>query len=109
MLMVAHCLGNRYRAGWGEWLQVVDRIPSFSARNVDEQPTGMPALMDPNFLKLLQEIDGIYDASREDMTHGSLYWADLGEITRDWFKAEIIGNPNEHPRTVNCATLQCFA
>lgn len=109
MLMVAHVIANRYRAGWGEWLDIIARIPVFSARNLDEQPGGQPSLGDPNFVKLLQEIDGIFDGSRQDMTRGALYWADLGEITRDWFLSEICRNPKDHPRTVNCATLQCWA
>lgn len=108
MLMVAHCIANRFRAGWGEWLFVIDRIPVFSARGVNDQHGGQPDLSDPNFVKLLQEIDGIYDGSREDMTRGSLYWADLGEIQREWFQREIVGNPQDHPRTVNCASLQCW-
>lgn len=108
MLLMAHAIANRQRAGWGEWLDVIDRIPLFSARNLEEQPGGQPSLADPNFIRLLQEIDGIYDASREDPTHGSLYWGDMSEITRDWFKQEIVAKPDVHPRTVNCALLQCW-
>jgi hypothetical protein len=108
MLMVGHCLANRYRGGWGDWLGVIERIPLYSARNLDEQPKGQPLLNDPNFLRLLQEIDGIYDGSREDPTLGSLFFADVGTMTRGWFQQEILAKPEEHPRRANCGLLQCW-
>jgi hypothetical protein len=106
MLLIAHCIANRVRAGWGDWLYVIDRIPLFSAKNINEQPKGQPQLMDPNFIKLLQEIEAIYDGSRPDPTLGGLYFADLGDITREWFKAEVLARPEEHPRTSSSTTLQ---
>ena len=84
-----HCLANRVRVGWGSWLQVIDRIPIFSAEN--EVPTfEHPSVWDPSFVKLLHAVEGIYDGSTPDLSRGALYFADLRKIERDWFKTKII-------------------
>lgn len=106
MLAVAHVLANRAKGGWGSWLNVIERIPAFSANNEDEQPpAAFPDLFDPNVVNLLRDIDGIYDGTAQDLSGGGYYWADLSNVTRDWFKVNIVGSPAEHPRVGSCFPL----
>lgn len=105
-LMVMSCLANRVRAGWGSWLEIIERMPTFSAENT--QPTGFPSIWEPNFVRLLHEVDAIYDGSGVDFSKGGLYWADLRRIDRDWFKNNILQKPMEHPRVADMNSLTIF-
>jgi len=103
--LIMSCIANRVRLGWGSWLEVLDRIPAFSAQN--EIPTGTPSIWDPNFVRLLHEVEGIYDGSK-DYSKGAVYWADTRRIERDWFKEKIIACPDQHPRVVDMNSLSLF-
>lgn len=105
MLMIAHCIGNRVRQGWGEWLDVMARVPVFSALKEDEQLSGMPDLREPNCVNLLQQIDGVYEATSADLANGGLYWADMAAITRPWFLESIVRSPEAHQRVAQSAML----
>ncbi len=87
--MVIHALCNRVRCGWGSYLQVIDNIPKFMAEN-EMPPLVHPSVWQPEFVKLLHSVEGIFDGSVPDLTHGGLYWADLRYIEREWFKTHII-------------------
>ena len=87
--MIMHTLANRVRCGWGSWLQVVDRVPSFMAEN-EMPPLTHPSLWDAAFVKLLQTVDGIFDGSVPDSSKGALYWGDLAKIERPWFMEKIV-------------------
>src|SRR5690242_5318896 len=99
IIMVGCAIGHRVRSGWGTWLQVIDQIPIFSARKIEQQPSGQPDLMDPSVIRLLEAVDKIYDSTAEALSAGGLYWADLGEITNPWFLEKICRDPANHPRT----------
>jgi hypothetical protein len=92
--MIAGCLSNRVRLGWGQWLDVLKGVPKFSA--VLEQPNRdkWPDIWAPDFVKLLHSIDGIYDGSIADPAMGGIYWADLSKgragITNPWFQEKIL-------------------
>ena len=92
--MVANCLRNRFSRGWGSWLSVIENIPKHSG--TVEQPTGMPDHFDRNFLKVLAEIDAIYENSSKDTSNGALYWTDTTKVDRDWFIENIARNPDHH-------------
>jgi hypothetical protein len=72
-----------------------------------------PTIWQPDFVKLLHAIDGIYDGSTKDLSNGALYWGDLNHIERTWFK-ELIGaeNPDtglrQHPMVSNINSLSFF-
>jgi hypothetical protein len=99
--IIAGCLGNRVRLGWGSWLEVLKNVPKFSA--VLEQPNRdkVPDIWEPNFIKLLHNISGIWDGSIADPALGGIYWADLSKgkagITNQWFQEKIIDSPAHLP------------
>ena len=106
MLMIACAIGNRVRSGWGSWLEVLAGLESTSAGDTPGlHRYGMPPLNDANFLRILQEIDDVYDNRGQDLANGGLYWGDMANITRPWFQQEILDHPEEHPRLANCGTL----
>lgn len=103
--MVMSVLANRVQAGWGTWLEVIDRIPNFSAQ--EDQPTGTPTLWEPSFVRLLHEVEAIFDGS-QDYSKGALYWCDTRRITTPFFKDKIVADPSIHPRVCEMNTLACF-
>lgn len=102
--IVMSCLANRSRLGWGTWLEVLDRIPAHSASL--QMPTGTPSIWEPSFVRLLHEVEGIYDGS-QDYAKGGLYWADLRFVDNPWFKEKILQHP-DHPRVVDFNSLTVF-
>lgn len=109
--MVAGCLANRTRLGWGSWLDVLRGVPKFSA--VIEQPNRdkFPDIWEPNFVKLLHTISGIWDGSVPDPALGGLYWADLSQgvngITNPWFRDKILKSP-QHTACANQNSFTIF-
>jgi hypothetical protein len=103
--MVMSCLMNRVRLGWGTLLEVLDRIPNFAA--TEEAPTGTPAIWSPEFVRLLHEVEAIYDGS-QDHSKGAVYWADLRFVTTPFFKDKILADQEHHPRVLEMNTLACF-
>lgn len=103
--MIMSCLANRVRVGWGNWLEVLDRIPTYSAQI--EMPTGTPPIWEPGFVRLLHEVEGIYDGSN-DYSKGALYWCDTRRVETDFFKDKILGRQEDHPRIGEMNTLMLF-
>jgi hypothetical protein len=93
--LVMHTLMNRVRIGWGNLLQVIDGVPKFMAEN-ELPPLEHPPLWDAAFVKLLHAVDGIYDGSVPDASHGALYWGDLNRLERSWFKEKIVDARKEN-------------
>lgn len=87
--MIMSTLANRTRIGWSSWLQTFDRIPQHMAE-AEMPPLVHPSIWEPNFMKLLQAVDGIFDGSVPDKSHGALYWGDLAKIERPWFLEKIV-------------------
>ena len=94
VLMVAGCLSNRQKLGWGGWLEMLERLPKFSATLAQPNREKFPDIWDAAFVKILQAIDGIYDGSIGDPALGGLYWADLSKgragVTNPWFQEKIL-------------------
>lgn len=107
-LMIMGCIANRVRRGWGSWLDVIERIPHFSAENVQPE-LKFPSIWEPAFVRLLHEVEGVYDGSGVDYSKGGLYWAHLSRIDRDWFREAILRQPDVHPRIVDSGPLSIFA
>jgi len=87
-LMIMGCLANRVRRGWGSWADVINSIPKYSAEEV--KPYILPSVWDQNFIRLLTEVDGVFEGSAKDMSCGAVYWCDNRRITRKWFLDEIV-------------------
>jgi hypothetical protein len=103
--IIMSCIMNRVKRGWGTLLEVIDRIPMYTAEN--EVPTGTPLVWEPTFLKLLHSVEGIFDGTL-DTAKGGLYWADLRKVETDFFINKILANPEEHPRIVDMNSFAVF-
>jgi hypothetical protein len=104
--MIMSCLANRQRLGWGSWLEVIEGIPSRSAQL--EQPIGIPSVWEPGFVRLLHEVESIFDGSK-DYAKTGLYWADLSKpVTNPWFQEKILNDQQAHPVMGNMNSLTIF-
>ena len=120
--LVMQALANRVRRGFGSWLQVLESVPLYMAEH-EMPPLKYPSLWEPNFVKLLHAVEGIYSGSATDMTLGAtmidnkprtggLYFGLLNKIERPWFKTQIIDaiNPLNGLRLHNrVADLNCLS
>lgn len=110
-LMVLGCLANRQRLGWGSFLEVLQKVPKFSATVEQPNRDKWPDLWNPEFIKLLHAVDGVYDGSVPDPALGGLYWADLSKgikgITNPWFREKILNSP-QHPAVANQGPFTLF-
>lgn len=86
-------------------LEVIDRIPNFSA--LKELPTGTPSIWEPSFVRLLHEVDAIYDGTT-DYSKGAVYWCDTRYIETEFFKEKILAFHDQHPRVVDMNSLAFF-
>ncbi len=103
-VMIMSCLSNRVKAGWGTWLEVIANIPKYAATT--EIPTGIPQMWEPGFIKLLHEVESVFDGT-QDLVKGAKYWCDMRRVETPFFQNKILGNP-DHPRTVDMNSLQFF-
>lgn len=103
--IIMSILMNRVRKGWGTAMEVLDRIPNFSATT--DLPTGTPSIWEPNFVRLLHEVEGIWDGS-QDYAKGALYWCDTRHVDTEFFLNKILSDPWTHPRILEMNTLACF-
>ena len=92
--MVMSTIANRVRCGWGSWLDCIDRVPLYMAET-ELPPLKYPSLWEPDFVKLLHAVEGVFEGSAHDMSKGALYWGDLNRIERSWFQETIISAINE--------------
>ena len=112
--LVMSCIANRVKRGWGTWLDVIARIPLYSAELIQPNRDVIPVIWEPNFTRLLHEVEAIYDGSRDhsktaSKTEGALYWCDLRRVDTDFFKSKILGQPNQHPRIADMGSLALFS
>lgn len=111
--MVMSALANRTRAGWGSWLEVIEKVPLYMAES-ELPPLKFPSVWEPTFVKLLHGVEAAYDGSLQDMTKGALYWCDLNKIERLWFKEKIVDSIQEstglraHPVVANQNSIVFF-
>jgi len=66
------------------------------------------------FVKLLHEVEAIYDGSMnyaisKSKHESGLYWCDLRRIDTEFFKTKIIGDKEGHPKILDMNTLAVFA
>jgi hypothetical protein len=113
--IIGSVIANRVRKGWGSWIEVINRIPKLSATT--EMPVAVPEIWEPMFVKFLHEVDGIYDGSKNYAsfkTHDgsqvdALYWCDSRFIETDYFKEQILGQRERHPKIGDMNTLLLFS
>ena len=101
--MVMCCLASRVRLGWGTWMEILNDLPSKSA--TIEQPLEVPSVWEPQFVRLLHEVDAIFDGS-QDYAKGALYWFDSSKpVTNPWFQDKILGDMNTHKKVADMNSL----
>lgn len=103
--IIMSCIMNRVRAGWGTTIEMLDKIPNYAATT--ETPTGTPSIWEPSFVRLLHEVEAIFDGT-QDYAKGALYWCDTRDVTTPFFKERILGDSATHRRIMEMNTLACF-
>lgn len=86
---------------------MLNRIPAFSALLVQPNREKFPSVWEPSFVRLLHEVEAIYDGS-QDYSKGAVYWCDLRNVETPFFKDKVLGNQTDHPRVCDMNTLVCF-
>ncbi len=115
MLGVQFVVRNRVKAGWsgGDWGKVIESHNQFSSISVlgDAMTIWYPDVRDPNFQRVLQEVDGIYDGTTADtLTNGALYYADMASPAYNkggWFDRNVAQSP-DHPRVAVIGSTTYF-
>lgn len=102
-LLVAQVFATRQKRGWGAWLDVIERAPKFDA--APPKTSGYPNLWDKSFLRILSEVDPIFEGTKKDDTNGALYFGDTTDIQSKWFLMKIARNPEEHQIVASMNTL----
>lgn len=103
---IMSCMMNRVRLGWGSVSEVIASAPKYAAE--ESLPVIMPSIWDQNFIRILTEVEGIYDGSAKDLSCGGIYFCDLRRIERPWFLDEIIRSGNYAP-VANMNSLTFYA
>ena len=106
MLACAFVIRNRVAAGWGDWLEVLANAPTHAATVYEaELFPPQPDIREPNFRRLLQLVEALWDGSMVDnitcnpKKEKALYYAELDKVNREWFMENICRKPDIHPRT----------
>jgi hypothetical protein len=117
MMAICYCLRNRVRAGWGDWIAIIQSATDHGAHTPEDD-----ARLDPNnraYQRLLRDVDDIYfghgstkslddgpggdlEDSLCEKNHECLYWAFLDRPMLPQFAATIVRDPENH---ANRATM----
>lgn len=97
---------NRVKCGQGSLLEVISRIPKYAAEI--EQSKEFPNIWDTTFVRLLHEVEVIFDGSGKDLTNGALYFCDLRKVETEWFRDKILRYPEIHARVADFNSLTFF-
>lgn len=114
ILAIAHVLKNRVDAGWhgGDWKKVIETAPDYVGTVQQNPPEVDPR--DVLFRKILLGIDDVYYgiADDGDVNHDdykALYYAELHNVNREWFKETILSDLENHPRIAKVGQFDFFA
>jgi hypothetical protein len=106
MMAIAYVLRNRVFAGWGDWLEVVQRAPE---KRVTLYDPYIPNLRSSNVRALLNRIDEVYTrADVSDITGGALFYFEPNQPAAEWFTREILKRPEDHPRSAHIGPVWFF-
>lgn len=119
MKAVCYCLRNRVRAGWGEWVDVL--------QSADEHRGNEPMELTPidinnrAYQRLLHDVDDIYfghsgmgqegrtlEDALCDKERPCFYWLFLNRPTRQWFKETIADDRQNHPSHTTMGLMMFF-
>lgn len=112
VLAIAQVLKNRVDAGWGDWMTVIETAPNYVGTVRENPPAVNP--QDVLFRKILLGVDDIYygiaddgDVNNDD--YKSLYYAELHNMNRQWFKDNVLSDLESHPRIAKVGQFDFFA
>lgn len=110
MLAIAYVLRNRVFAGWGDWVQVVQRAGEKRANAANGWVVAeIPNLRHPDVRILLNQIDAIYtQADVQDLTGGALFYVEPNLPMAPWFKTEVLNRSEDHPRCAHIGPVWFF-
>jgi hypothetical protein len=91
-ISIMGCLANRAKAGVS-WIDVISNVENYAAEPLPNRDK-FPSIWDASFMRLLTEVEGIYEGSAKDLSCGALYWCDSRRIEKEWFLREIIRSGN---------------
>jgi hypothetical protein len=115
MAAVAQVIANRVNAGWGEWKTVLDTAKDYCGTVPDPPKFDAKEL---TFRRLLAMVDDIYQNTADDTAVNitddrgklcALYYADLSNLNRAWFRENIMSSLPKHPRLASVGPLTFFA
>ena len=117
MMAVAQVIANRVAAGWGEWHNVLDTAPNY----IGTDHSIIKMCIDPKditFRRALTMIDDVYLGVADDSNVNieddrgklpALYYADLSNLNREWFRMNVTEHIDRHPRIATVGPLTFFA
>jgi hypothetical protein len=113
-LAVAQVIANRVNAGWGggDWRKVIADAPNY--RGTEYAKPFEYETREAGFRDILVHIDDVYHGIADDTSvnvgdNRALYYCVLHDVNRAWFKNEILGELDDHPRIAVVGQLTFFA
>lgn len=90
MQMVAQCIANRVRLGWGDWSTVLSNLGKYSAADPEERAKRwltfqLPDLRNPRLGFMYALVDQAYNNTGERLVTTGVLWANIQEIKNPWF------------------------
>jgi hypothetical protein len=108
MTAILHVLCNRVNAGWlgGDWMAVLEDAPTKTGTVVEPMTT--IDLRDMALRMFLSRVEDIMLGRDGDMVAGALYYCELHNVHREWFKDRILKDPKNHPRVATVGQVAFF-
>lgn len=109
MFAVAFVLRNRMEAGWqgSDWMRVIEHAPTIAACSYGKAE-GID-LRDSTLKQFLNAIDDVYSGNKPDnLTNGALFYAELHNLTNEWFRENVVRKPENHPRVATVGLTAFF-
>ena len=111
------CLSFRVKAGWhgGDWLRIIEDAPRVAGTIHPKRPT-----VDPRnfaFRELLRRVDEIYYDNKKDTIavtdlegekSYALFYCEGNNVNNEWFKENVLSDPEAHPYMCKVGTLMFF-
>lgn len=113
MKAVCYVMANRVRAGWGDWIDVLEQARASGAHHFEMDDA--ISIRNPALNGLLISIDDMFYGQGEDETRNivspagarpCLFWQNvLNRNVQPWFIENVIRRPDDHPRRAQVGTI----
>lgn len=87
-------ISNRVKLGWGSVAEIIHKFPEKAANA--SPPYEVPHIWSPDFVRLLSEVENIFDGSK-DYAQGATYFVDTAQPISEWFQTHILDEKQLHP------------